>query len=576
MSLTAAPAIAGTYTYSWTGPNSFTSNQQNPVINNVTANQAGVYTVTMTDGNVCTSTSSVTSTVNAQPTTPSLTATSLAVCSGTNLVFNTPAVATTYQWIAPNGNITTIASNSLTVTSASADYLSGNWTLKVLDGNGCSSQTSLPIAITINSIPATPVASNGGPVCSGSNVNLYATTEPNGVYAWTSTPAGFTSGVQNPTVTNVVVGTVYSVTVTVNGCTSASASTTPTINTATSVSAGVSATNCIGGSMSLTAAPAIAGTYTYSWTGPNSFTSNQQNPVINNVTANQAGVYTVTMTDGNVCTSTSSVTSTVNAQPTTPSLTATSLAVCSGTNLVFNTPAVATTYQWIAPNGNITTIVSNSLTVTSSSSDYLAGNWTLKVLDGNGCSSQTSLPIAITINSIPSTPVASNGGPVCSGSNVNLYATTEPNGVYAWTSTPAGFTSGVQNPTVTNVVVGTVYSVTVTVNGCTSASASTTPTINTATSVSAGVSVTNCIGGSMSLTAAPAIAGTYTYSWTGPNSFTSNQQNPVINNVTANQAGVYTVTMTDGNVCTSTSSVTATVNAQPTTPSIDSHKFSRL
>ena len=70
-----------------------------------------------------------------------LTATSLAVCSGTNLVFNTPAVATTYQWIAPNGNITTVSTNSLTVTSASADYLAGNWTLKVLDGNGCSSQT---------------------------------------------------------------------------------------------------------------------------------------------------------------------------------------------------------------------------------------------------------------------------------------------------------------------------------------------------------------------------------------------------------------------------------------------------
>ncbi|MBK7886892.1 MAG: hypothetical protein IPJ86_06170 [Bacteroidetes bacterium] len=67
--------------WSWTGPNGFTSNSQNPSVNNIQANQAGTYTVTAT--NSCGSTSSsVNVTVNSQPTNGSATASSNPACIG--------------------------------------------------------------------------------------------------------------------------------------------------------------------------------------------------------------------------------------------------------------------------------------------------------------------------------------------------------------------------------------------------------------------------------------------------------------------------------------------------------------
>lgn len=52
--------------------------------------------------------------------------------------------------------------------------------------------------------------------------------------------------------------------------------------------------------------------------------------------------------------------------------------------------------------------------------------------------------------------------------------------------------------------------------------------------------------------------GGTSYSWTGPNSFTSNQQNPSLPNAQTNNSGIYTVTVANG-TCTSTASVNLTV-----------------
>ena len=54
------------------------------------------------------------------------------------------------------------------------------------------------------------------------------------------------------------------------------------------------------------------------------------------------------------------------------------------------------------------------------------------------------------------------------------------------------------------------------------------------------------------------------WSWSGPGGFTSNIQNPVVNNVTIANAGTYTVTITDANGCTSTDQVDITISPAPT------------
>lgn len=55
-----------------------------------------------------------------------------------------------------------------------------------------------------------------------------------------------------------------------------------------------------------------------------------------------------------------------------------------------------------------------------------------------------------------------------------------------------------------------------------------------------------------------------TYSWAGPNGFTSAQQNPQITNAVAASAGTYTLTYTRGG-CTATATVSVTVNQAPAT-----------
>ncbi len=160
----------------------------------------------------------------------------------------------------------------------------------------------------------------------------------------------------------------------------------------------------------------------------------------------------------------------------------------------------------------------------------------------------------------PATPTPTNNGPICAGNTLNLTTPTVSGGTYSWTG-PNSFTSSAQNPSIpgaTTNASGT-YSVTVTVNSITSSPGTTTATVNAAPAApTAGNNGPVCSGTTLNLTAST-IAGA-TYSWTGPNSFTSSAQNPSIANATTNASGTYNVNVTL-NGCTSTSATTsATVN----------------
>src|SRR5436190_256457 len=137
--------------------------------------------------------------------------------------------------------------------------------------------------------PATPTASNTGPYCPGNTISLSTPTVASATYAWTG-PNGFISSAQNPTRTNATTadaGT-YSVTVTVAGCTSAAGTTSVVVNpTPATPTASNTGPYCVGGTISL-ATPTVSGA-TYSWTGPNGFTSALQNPTRSSASTPDAG-----------------------------------------------------------------------------------------------------------------------------------------------------------------------------------------------------------------------------------------------------------------------------------------------
>ena len=108
----------------------------------------------------------------------------------------------------------------------------------------------------------------------------------------------------------------------------------------------------------------------------------------------------------------------------------------------------------------------------------------------------------------PSQPTAGNNGPVCLNSALSLTASTVSGGTYAWTG-PNGFTSALQNPTVSTnatAAMAGAYIVKVTVNGCTS-SAGTTDAIVLSVSVPTNVIATPstvCSGATVNLNATSA------------------------------------------------------------------------
>src|SRR5204862_4780397 len=143
-------------------------------------------------------------------------------------------------------------------------------------------------------------------------------------------------------------GVTYSFVVAVTGCPSAAA---PTLHDALPMSATPTASNggpyCEGGTISLST-PTVAGA-TYSWTGPNGFTSALQNPTRANATPADGGSYNVVVTVNGCPSAPGSTTVVVNATPATPPA-SNGGPYCEGAPISLSTPSIAgATYSWTGP-----------------------------------------------------------------------------------------------------------------------------------------------------------------------------------------------------------------------------------
>jgi Domain of unknown function DUF11/Ig-like domain CHU_C associated len=542
-----AATVAGA-SYTWTGPNGFTSNLQNPTLT-ATAAAAGTYTVFATVGACNSASSATTVVVTAPPATPAA-SNGGPYCEGATIQLNASTIpGAAYTWSGPNGFTSTDQNPTLTAAAAA----SGTYTV-FATVNGCASASS-NTTVTVNAAALAPAASNGGPYCEGSSIQLFATTVAGALYSWTG-PNGFTSSDQNPVIPNANAAThsgVYNVTATVNGCTSPAGSTSVTVNTATPTpGASNGGPYCEGATIQLSAATITDASY--AWTGPNGFTSTLQNPTLA-ATVAASGTYTVVATVNGCASASSSTGVIVNAAPAAPVASNGGPYCENATIQLFATTVAGATYAWTGPNGFTSTAQNPTLAATAAA----AGIYTVTATV-NGCGSASS-STEVFVNSASTAPTATNAGPYCEGSTIQLNASFIAGATYSWTG-PNGFTSTVQNPTLSaSLAAAGTYTVTATVNGCSSGSGST----NVAVNAAPGAPVASnggpyCEGATIQLNAST-IAGA-TYLWTGPNGFTSTLQNPTLAATAAN-AGIYNVKAVVNGCASSFESTQVVVNGNP-------------
>ena len=188
---------------------------------------------------------------------------------------------------------------------------------------------------------------------------------------------------------------------------------------------------CEGQDISLTASSATSGV-SYSWTGPNSYTSSAQNPTITNSTTSKNGTYYCKAILGSCQSKDSSTSVTVNPIPTPPQISSNS-PLCLGKTLKLTAKTITNaTYKWSGPtfsSSNQNDSIPNVLATHT-------GSYKCRITI-NGCeSSDSTINVVTTIK--PTAFVTINGSvPFCPGDSVMLNAT--KGDAYLWT--PGGETT---------------------------------------------------------------------------------------------------------------------------------------
>lgn len=192
---------------------------------------------------------------------------------------------------------------------------------------------------------------------------------------------------------------------------------------------------CTGGNIYLTSTISYTAAG-YSWTGPLGYSSTEQNPTITDVTDQNAGTYTITVTHASCPSQTASVDVAINSNiPPAPTVTH-STPTCIGGTLSFTAtptnPAPDVTFSFVGPNGftaNIPNPTINNLTTADSGFYYVTDTI-------EGCVSATDT-VLISVNQFvtPHITISTPNDTTCLGQDVVLTATAMDGGTapqYQW------------------------------------------------------------------------------------------------------------------------------------------------
>ncbi|MDP2388471.1 MAG: gliding motility-associated C-terminal domain-containing protein [Bacteroidota bacterium] len=557
------------FSYSWAGPNSFSSSIQNPFIANASTADAGTYSLTVTDNNTCQNTTTTTVVINALPTfnstgltiTPATCGLADGDISGVGAT-GTNGTNYTYYWTASNGGIITPMDSILTDTTGGVYYL-----VATEIATGCKDSTSFTIP-TLGG-PTIPVFAAINPVCEGTGATLSLT--PGSItvgatYIWTLGTDTLQNGVD---LTSLVLDTAtagpYNVTVISGGCGN-SADTTITIKTKPIPTITGTLSFCAGTNTVLdasTSSPSTGNTYQWYLNG-----SPIGGETAATYSATTAGNYQVMVTNTG-CDSLSAVTTvSVNALPVvnvTLSPVVNTDAGCGLTNgsitLASASGSAPFTYQWT--NGSGTSLSSDSTLL-----NVGAGTYYLVAIDANGCKDSSSTTVNATLP--PAAATFDQAPSVCEGSTFSLSVNNDLAGAtYSWAATGVPTQTGVDLTSITvsdasSVNVG-VYTVSVTVDACVATS-----TVSATFNPRPDPQITSdssamCTGNFIVLDGNPTSGVSYQWLLNA-----SNIAGATASTFSANQPGNYSLYVLDLNGCDSTSaSFAITVHPEPVISSND-------
>jgi len=582
---TGSVAISGLPSGSWTvtaSPGGATQSGSGTTATFTGLNPSASYTFTVTNSDGCTSTASASAVINAAPTAPTAPITGTVThptClapTGSVQLSGLPAGSWTIT-ASPGGATQTGSTTSATFTGLTP----GNYTFTVTNGAGCTSVASS--SVTINAVPGAPTAPIVGtitqPTCTVSTGSVQLSGLPSGSWTLTMSPGAInTNGSGTTTTVSGLTAGTYTFTVTNDlGCTSSSSvnvviNTQPVTPTAPILGTVTQPTCTVA-----TGSVAISGLPSGTWTitaSPGGATQSGSGTTAT-FTGLSAGTYTFTVTNADGCTSTvSSTSAAINPQPATPTapitgtITQPTCLVPTGTAELNGLPAGSWTIT-ASPGGATQTGSTTSTTFTG----LTPGNYTFTVTNGAGCTSVASA--SVTINAVPGAPTAPVVGtitqPTCTVSTGSVQLSGLPSGSWTLTMNPGAVnTAGSGTTTTVSGLTAGTYTFTVTNDlGCTSPASvnvvinaqPTTPTapiLGTVTQPTCTVAT-----GSVAISGLP--SGTWTIT-SSPGGATQTGSGTTAT-FTGLTTGTYTFTVTNDAGCTSiVSSTSATINAQPTTP----------
>ncbi|MCS7073346.1 MAG: hypothetical protein NZ108_02655, partial [Bacteroidia bacterium] len=449
------------------------------------------------------------------------------ICAGDPLTLTatgTPA-SVTFNWTNPLG---------FTATGASITHATPADTFYYVTpvANGCTGQPD-SVRIFIIPRPVPQIISDTSAICFGQSVWLVASGGK--TFTWNPGNIVADSIFVSPTTT-----TTYSLSSSIDGCNSLTDGTfILTVNPLPNISVIGNNVICNGQSTNLTASGAVS----YTWSPATGLSSTTGANVVASPTANIT--YTISGTDGNNCSNTTTFAITVTAPPIV-SASASSPTICPGESTTL-TASGAVSYTW-SPATGLSSTTGSVVTATPSATT----TYTVVGTDASNC--QNTATVIVTVAPIPTVSVTTPDNTLCVGESTTLNAS----GATSYTWSPATGLSATTGASVTaNPTVSTTYTVTGTgSNGCTN-TATIAITVNPLPTISISGNTSLCTGQTTTLTA----SGASSYSWNPTTGLTPTTGPVVTAGPTATTT--YTVTGTDANGCVNTATVIVNVGPLP-------------